>query len=148
MAQHEVDADLIRKLAELLDETNLTELEYAVDGLRVRVARERAALAIPLDPRPAPVAQPAAVAVPVAAPAEHPGTITSPMVGTAYLAAQPGSPAFVKAGDRVRAGQTLMIIEAMKVMNPIKAPVAGTVAEILAGDTKPVEFGETLIVIA
>jgi acetyl-CoA carboxylase biotin carboxyl carrier protein len=151
MTKHQVDADLVRKLAALLDETGLTELEYATNALRVRVAKNHAGVAALAPLSAAPGAGVAAVDGAVAAPgtaADHPGAVTSPMVGTAYCAPEPGAPAFVKVGDTVRQGQTLLIIEAMKVMNPVAAPRAGTVIEILVRDSQPVEYGEVLLVIA
>ena len=149
MNRHQVDAELVRKLAALLDETGLTELEYATNALRVRVAKNHGNHGTTVGAAPASSPAPAARA-PDAAPAtsaEHPGAVTSPMVGTAYCAPEPGAPAFVKVGDSVRQGQTLLIIEAMKVMNPVPAPRAGTVTEILVRDTQPVEYGEVLLVI-
>jgi acetyl-CoA carboxylase biotin carboxyl carrier protein len=148
MNRHQVDAELIRKLAALLDETGLTELEYQTNALRVRVAKNHGSPA-GVAVAPAHAAAPAARA-PEATPApavEHPGAIISPMVGTAYCAPEPGAPAFIKVGDSVRQGQTLLIIEAMKVMNPVPAPRAGTVTEILVRDSQPVEYGEVLLVI-
>jgi acetyl-CoA carboxylase biotin carboxyl carrier protein len=148
MTKHTVDAELVRKLAALLDETGLTELEYATNALRVRVAKNHGGAAASA---PAAVASLApATAADARAPtpaADHPGAVTSPMVGTAYCAPEPGAPAFVKVGDAVRQGQTLLIIEAMKVMNPVPAPRAGTVTEILVRDAQPVEYGEVLLVI-
>lgn len=149
MSRHDLDAELVRKLAGLLDETGLTELEYATQAVRIRVARQAqttgfALPAAPLAASPAPVA--AQVAAPVAD-ADHPGTITSPMVGTAYIAPEPGAPAFIRVGDTVRQGQTLLIIEAMKVMNPLTAPKSGRVVNILVGDGQPVEFGEPLLIL-
>jgi acetyl-CoA carboxylase biotin carboxyl carrier protein len=149
MMKHNVDAELVRKLAALLDETGLSELEYATNSLRVRVAKNHAG-AVTVAAPPAAALAPAAAADPAAAAAnaaEHPGAVTSPMVGTAYCAPEPGAPAFVKVGDAVRQGQTLLIIEAMKVMNPVPAPRAGTVIEILVRDAQPVEYGEVLLVI-
>jgi len=139
------DPALVRKLAKLLEETGLNEIEYAEGDKRIKVS----AGATPGVPVVA-----ATQAGPAAAPAENSaepakGTpVTAPMVGTAYLSSEPGKPAFVKKGDAVKQGDTLLIIEAMKVMNPIKAPAGGTIADILVADGKPVEFGETLIVIA
>ncbi|MEM7442695.1 MAG: acetyl-CoA carboxylase biotin carboxyl carrier protein [Pseudomonadota bacterium] len=153
MARFQIDDELIRKLAELLDETGLTEIEFSEGDKRLRVAKSVAqnVVAAPAA-APAPAAEVAAPAVP--APAEAPGGgmpeggVTSPMVGTAYLAPEPGAPNFVKVGDTVAEGQTLVIIEAMKVMNPIRAPRAGTVTKILVDDAQPVEFGEVLMVVA
>jgi acetyl-CoA carboxylase biotin carboxyl carrier protein len=147
MTKHQVDADLVRKLAALLDETGLSELEYATGALRVRVAKNHAAVATLAAPQAAPAPSAAAVASAASPTAEHPGAVTSPMVGTAYCAPEPGAAPFVKVGDTVRQGQTLLIIEAMKVMNPVAAPRAGTVIEIQVRDAQPVEYGEVLLVI-
>ena len=140
-----IDPEFIRELAKLLDETGLSEIELERNGERVRVARRarRPAAAI----APAPVAAPAAPAVSGADLTAHPGLVTSPMVGIAYLAPEPGARAFVEVGSRVRAGETLLIVEAMKTMNQIPAPRAGTVARILIEDGTPVEFGEPLVII-
>ncbi|MEM7225772.1 MAG: acetyl-CoA carboxylase biotin carboxyl carrier protein [Pseudomonadota bacterium] len=147
MSKLELDEDLVRKLSDLLEETGLSEIEYEAGGHRIRVARNAVAqIAAPAAPLPqsAPAetkAQaPAGDAVPENA-------ITAPMVGTAYVAAEPGSPPFVSVGDEVREGQTLLIIEAMKVMNPIPCPKAGRVSRILVHDGQPVEYGEPLMVI-
>ncbi len=135
---------LIRELSELLDETGLTEIEVEDDELRVRVVRSVTATASATIAAAAEVS----AAEPVAAEeAAHPGTVVSPMVGTVYLAAEPGAEPFVKAGAKVEEGETLMIIEAMKVMNPIPAPHGGTVKEILVSDAQPVEFEEPLLII-
>jgi acetyl-CoA carboxylase biotin carboxyl carrier protein len=142
-----IDHDVIRELAKLLDETGLTEIQYERDGISVRVARhaappasrQRAAEAMP-------AAIPAAVA-PAADPAQHPGVITSPMVGTAYRGAAPGARPFVEIGSQVKAGETLLIIEAMKTMNQIPAPRSGTVIQILFEDGQPVEYGQPLMII-
>jgi acetyl-CoA carboxylase biotin carboxyl carrier protein len=149
MATFDIDGDLVRKLAGLLDETGLTEIEFAEGEKRIRVTKGAAAPAFytqaPTGAAPAPAAMtspPAALGV-----SSHPGALTSPMVGTAYVSSEPGSPPFVRVGDTVKAGQTVLIIEAMKVMNPIKAPKAGTVSQILVGDAQPVEFGEVLMTI-
>jgi acetyl-CoA carboxylase biotin carboxyl carrier protein len=145
-----VDHDLIRELTELLDETGLTEIEIEQDGQRVRVARNvvgRAGGPAHIAP---PVAAPAPVAMstPTSAdPAKHPGVVTSPMVGTAYMAAEPGGKPFVEIGSKVKAGDTLMIVEAMKTMNQIPAPRAGTVIQVLFEDGQPVEFGQPLVII-
>ena len=148
MPKLDVDEALIRKLADLLKETGLNEIEYESGPHRIRVNRGQAHGAV-LAPA---VAAPAALAAPSAPPAaavEGPpaGAVTSPMVGTAYLAAEPGAAPFVKVGDLVKAGQTLLIIEAMKVMNPIAAPRGGTVSDIMVSDGRPVEFGEVLMVV-
>ncbi len=140
---------LVRELAEILNETGLSEIEVERDGLRVRVARSLS-VSVPAFAAPASIAN---VAAPPAAPVAEPPmarsgeTVTSPMVGTVYLQAQPGSPPFVTVGDTVAAGQTLLLVEAMKTMNPITAPRAGTVLEMLVADAQPVEFGEPLVVI-
>lgn len=143
-----VDHDLILELTKLLDETGLTEIEIEQDGKRVRVARGAVAAAAPAPLRvPAP---PQSVAESVSAPldpAKHPGVVASPMVGTAYGAAEPGAKPFIDIGSVVKAGDTLLIIEAMKTMNQIPAPRAGTVKQILFEDGKPVEFGEPLVII-
>ncbi len=141
-----VDVDLVRQLAELLDATKLTEIEVEDGERRVRVVRKA--------PSAAPVAYaapPAAVAAPPAAaevaPSDHPGTVKSPMVGTVYLAAEPGAAPFVSPGDKIAAGQTLLIVEAMKVMNPITAPRGGTVTQVLVENGQPVEFDQPLVIV-
>jgi acetyl-CoA carboxylase biotin carboxyl carrier protein len=141
------DSALIRELALLLDETNLTEIEIERAGLRVRVARNISiAASMPASYQPAaPVA--AAGPAPAADIARHPGMVPSPMVGTVYWASEPGAKPFVEVGSRVTAGQTLLIIEAMKTMNQIPSPRAGTVTQILIEDGQPVEFGEPLVII-
>lgn len=151
MSNFELDMKFVRSLAELLKETGLTEIEYAEGDKRIRCVGPQPVLQVAAPVVAAPVAAQAPVATPTAAPVEPAvnGTMVSaPMVGTVYLAPEPGAPAFVKVGDRVKQGDTLLIIEAMKVMNPIKAPTNGVIADILVGDAKPVEFGETLVVIA
>jgi acetyl-CoA carboxylase biotin carboxyl carrier protein len=148
MSQHQLDSELIRNLASLLDETKLTEIEYQRDNVRIRVARNLPPHSVALPP--VSVAAPAPVAVaPVAAlaPADHPGMVPSPMVGTVYLAAEPGARPFIVVGDTVQKGQTLLIIEAMKVMNPLPSPRTGVVKEIVVTDGKPVEYGEPLVII-
>ncbi|MBY6261514.1 acetyl-CoA carboxylase biotin carboxyl carrier protein [Azospirillum sp. 412522] len=149
MASFDIDGDLVRKLADLLRETGLSEIEFAEGEKRIRVTRPTAAQTVAVQAAPVLAAAPVAVAAaaPAGKPASHPGAVTSPMVGTAYLAAEPGGTPFVRPGDVVKAGQTIMIIEAMKVMNPIKAPRGGTVAEVLVSDAQPVEFGEVLLII-
>ena len=140
------DSALIRELALLLDETSLTEIEIERAGLRVRVARNvTVSAAMPANFQPAP----AAAAVPAAGAdlAKHPGAVPSPMVGTAYWAPEPGAKPFIEVGSKVSAGQTLLIIEAMKTMNQIPSPRAGTVTQILVEDGQPVEFGEPLVII-
>jgi len=143
--------ELIRELAELLDETNLTEIEVEREGLRVRVARSvTVTAAAPAVAMPASVghsAPVAAVAAPITDLSKHPGIVPSPMVGTAYVASEPGARPFVEVGSKVTTGDTLLIIEAMKTMNQIPAPRSGTVTQILFEDGQPVEFGEPLMII-
>jgi acetyl-CoA carboxylase biotin carboxyl carrier protein len=141
-----VDGDLVRTLASLLEETGLTEIEYAVGERRIRVVRGAPASPAVTVSMPAPAAAPAATAAPAAAAAPA-GAVKAPMVGTAYLSPQPDAPPFVKLGDMVREGQPLLIIEAMKVMNQIPAPRAGKVVQILVADGAPVEYGQPLIVL-
>ena len=143
------DSALIRELALLLDETSLTEIEIERAGLRVRVARNiSVAAAMPANFLPA-ASTPASgiAAAPAADIAKHPGMVPSPMVGTAYWAPEPGAKPFVEVGAKVSAGQTLLIIEAMKTMNQIPSPRSGTVTAILVEDAQPVEFGEPLVII-
>ena len=149
MATFDIDGDLVRKLAGLLDETGLTEIEFAEGEKRIRVTKGGTAPAFYTQaPAGGAVAPAAATSAPAAlGVSSHPGALTSPMVGTAYISSEPGGPPFVRVGDTVKAGQTVLIIEAMKVMNPIKAPTAGTVAQVLVGDAQPVEFGEVLLTI-
>ena len=150
------DTALVKALADILDEAGLAELEYETSDLSVRLSRVSGA---------APVAPVAAVAAPVAAPAaapaasaaapaadsadaaSHPGAVTSPMVGTVYVAPEPDAPSFIEVGGTVKKGQTLLIVEAMKVMNPITAPADGTVKQIFVQNAQPVEFGEVLVVL-
>jgi acetyl-CoA carboxylase biotin carboxyl carrier protein len=142
------DSALVRELALLLDETSLTEIEIERAGLRVRVARNVSiAATLPTTPQPAISAPVAAAPVAAADVAKHPGAVPSPMVGTAYWASEPGAKPFVEVGSRVSVGQTLLIIEAMKTMNQIPSPRAGTVTQILVEDGQPVEFGEPLVII-
>jgi len=138
----DVDDDLIRKLADIMDETGLTEIEIRAEGLSVRVARggTMIAAAAPSIPQPSPATE-------APAPADHPGVVTSPMVGVAYLAAEPGAAPFVTVGDTVDEGDVVILIEAMKVFNQIKAPRSGTVKNILIESGAPVEFGEPLLII-
>ncbi|MDG2532012.1 acetyl-CoA carboxylase biotin carboxyl carrier protein [Caulobacter endophyticus] len=153
-----IDARLVRKLADILKDTGLSEIEVEHVGLKIRVARELTVAPTAYFAAPAPVAAPIAAPAPVAAPAAEAAAapapaavrgdaVKSPMVGTAYLSPQPGADAFIKVGDTVSAGQTLLIVEAMKTMNPIAAPKAGKIVEILVADAQPVEFGEPLVVI-
>jgi acetyl-CoA carboxylase biotin carboxyl carrier protein len=139
------DPDLIRALAQLLSETGLTEIEYAVGDRRVRVARALTATVISPDPIAA-----SGAAVPsddAGSLAGHPGAVMAPMVGTAYLALQPGAPALVRLGETVVEGQPLLIIEAMKVMNEIRAPRAGRIVQILVADAQPIEYGAVLMLL-
>ena len=152
MAKFELDTEFIRKLAKLLEETNLGEIEMADGERRIRVARPIALTAAQVATAPA--APPSVSTASAAASngaandaSKHPGAVKSPMVGTAYLSPEPGKPVFVHTGDKVTAGQTLLIIEAMKTFNPIKAPKAGTIARILVENAQPVEFGEPLMIV-
>jgi acetyl-CoA carboxylase biotin carboxyl carrier protein len=135
------DPDLIRRLAAILEETGLGEIEYAEGDRRIRVARPNGVAA------PAAALAPATIVAAVAAAAPTVNAVRSPMVGTAYLSPEPGAAPFVRVGDRVSEGQTLLIIEAMKVMNPIKCPRAGTVSAVLIEDAAPVEYDEPLLVV-
>jgi len=142
----DVDEDVVRSLARLLDETRLTEIEIEQHGRRVRVARQAAVayVAPALETaRTIPVAMPASALDP----SQHPGVVASPMVGTAYRAPEPGAKPFCDVGSVVEAGDTLLIVEAMKTLNQIPAPKAGTVVQILFEDAQPVEFGEPLMII-
>jgi acetyl-CoA carboxylase biotin carboxyl carrier protein len=143
----DINEEVVRKLARLLDETGLSEIEYGRDGWHVRVAkgpdRTAAAPAAPPASEPAPRAHGGETPVP----AGHPGLVTAPMVGVVYTAAEEGAPPFVMVGDEVKAGDTLLLIEAMKVFNPIQAPIAGRVAHVLVRNATPVEYGEPLLVI-
>jgi acetyl-CoA carboxylase biotin carboxyl carrier protein len=142
----QVDLKLVRQLAELLNETGLSEIEVEDSDRKVRVARGGVSGApVHYAAPPASAAPPAAAAI--VAPADHPGTVKSPMVGTAYLASSPESPSFVAVGGSVKEGDTLIIIEAMKVMNPIVAPRGGKVTQILVENGQPVEFDQPLVVI-
>ena len=148
-----VDTALVRELAELLTANELTEIEVEDGGRKIRVKREPAAAPgspSPSAPAQAPTATAASAAAQPAAPAEDPaaGAVKSPMVGTVFLAGEPGAAPFISEGATVKEGDTLMIIEAMKVMNPILAPASGTVRMILIGDGQPVEFDQPLVVIA
>jgi acetyl-CoA carboxylase biotin carboxyl carrier protein len=148
----QVDVKLVRQLAELLNDTGLTEIEVEDNDRKIRVARTMQAVAVAAAPAPAPVAAPAAAPAaaapaPVAAPADHPGAVKSPMVGTVYLAPSPEAASFVAVGDSVKEGDTLVIIEAMKVMNPILAPRSGKVTQMLVANGQPVEFDQPLAII-
>ena len=155
-AAMQVDPDLVRQLAELLDDTRLTEIEVQDGDRRIRVVRTVAvpAASVPVAAAPlapAAPAAPASASAPAAAPAvdaaDHPGTVRSPMVGTAYLSPSPEAKAFVSVGDKVAAGDTLLIVEAMKVMNPIAATRAGTIRMLLVDNGQPVEFDQPLAII-
>ena len=155
----EIDTALVRSLADILNDTDLTEIEVERGDLKIRVARELTMAAAPVQYAAAPAAAPAPVAAAPAAPQaampSDPATIVarsgeevkSPMVGTAYLQASPEAPPFVQPGDKVKKGQTLLIVEAMKTMNPIQSPRDGVVVEVLVGDAQPVEFGEPLVLL-
>jgi acetyl-CoA carboxylase biotin carboxyl carrier protein len=148
-----VDVDLVRQLAELLDTTQLTEIEVEDGDRKIRVARKAAnAAAAPVyhAPPPAPPTHTAVAALPTEQPAAEPSlanAVRSPMVGTAYLSAEPGAAPFAAVGKQVQAGDTLLIVEAMKVMNPITAPSAGTVKAVLVENGQPVEFDQPLVVV-
>lgn len=147
-----VDSDAIKELAALLDETGLTEIEIADGDKAIRVGKNAgnvvaahgAPITMASDPA---IPQQANVSAPDTTAHNHPGAVTSPMVGTAYLQPEPGAPTYVSKGTTVKPGDTLMIIEAMKVMNPIKAETGGTVTQVLVEDGQPVEFGDVLVVI-
>ena len=150
------DTALVKALADILDEAGLAELEYETADLSVRLSRVSgaapvapvAAVAAPAAPVAAAPAAPAAAPAADSADAEsHPGAVTSPMVGTVYVAPEPDAPSFIEVGGTVKKGQTLLIVEAMKVMNPITAPADGTIKQIFVQNAQPVEFGEVLVVI-
>ncbi|MEY4889693.1 MAG: Biotin carboxyl carrier protein of acetyl-CoA carboxylase [Pseudomonadota bacterium] len=146
----QVDIKLVRQLAELLNETGLTEIEVEDDDRKIRVARtvQAASVAVAAPaPVAAPAAAPAAAPVAPAAPADHAGALKSPMVGTVYLAASPEAAPFVSVGDTVKEGDTIVIIEAMKVMNPITATKGGKVTQVLVANGQPVEYDQPLVVI-
>lgn len=143
----QVDLKLVRQLAALLDETALSEIEVEDGGRKIRVARN---MTVSTAAAPVAVSAPASaatVAAPMAPAGDHPGTVKSPMVGTVYLAPDPDAPPFVAVGASIKEGDTILIIEAMKVMNPIVAPRAGKVSQILVGSGQPVEFDQPLVVI-
>jgi acetyl-CoA carboxylase biotin carboxyl carrier protein len=147
------EQDLIRELAKLLDETGLTEIELEREGVRVRVVRQAAptthvVAASPVAAAAMPIAAAAiAAATDIVDPAKHPGVVTSPMVGTAYRAPEPNARPFVDVGSVVKVGDPLLVVEAMKVMNQIQAPHAGTVVQILFENAQPVEYGQPLVII-
>jgi len=140
----DIDEELVRKLATLMDETGLTEIEYGIEGINIRVSKAaNYAVAAPALTSAAPVA----TEIAEVDAASHPGVVKSPMVGVVYTSSDPDSQAFVKVGDTVSEGKTLLLIEAMKVFNPILAPKAGRISQILISGGSPVEFGEPLVII-
>ncbi|CAI8357101.1 MAG: acetyl-CoA carboxylase biotin carboxyl carrier protein [PS1 clade bacterium] len=151
------DSSVIKELAELLDSTGLTEIEVETSGVRIKVARSGTPVATttyvapqqaePETPAPASVEAPTTAPAPAEDPADHPGAVKSPMVGTAYMSSEPGAAAFIKVGDMVSEGQTLLIVEAMKTMNPIASPRAGKVTQIIVQNEQPVEFDQPLVII-
>ena len=147
------EASFVKELADILDQVGLAELEYETEAVAIRLSRVTAAAPVAAAPVAAALvaAAPAAIAEPVAEfpanPADHPGAVKSPMVGTVYTAPEPDAPAFITEGATVTAGQTLFIVEAMKVMNPITAPKAGTVVKIFVQNAQPIEFGEALVIV-
>jgi acetyl-CoA carboxylase biotin carboxyl carrier protein len=148
------EASFVKELADILDQAGLAELEYETEAVAIRLSRVTAAApvaAATVAAAPVAAAAPAAIAEPVAEipanPADHPGAVKSPMVGTVYTAPEPDAPAFITEGATVTAGQTLFIVEAMKVMNPITAPKAGTVVKIFVQNAQPIEFGEALVIV-
>lgn len=153
MSKPTIDGDLVRQLAQLLDETGLTEIEYGEGKWHLRVSKASTTSAVVNMAPAAPVAVVAGGAAEPAKPAtaedsaRHPGAVTSPMVGTVYLAPEPGAAPFVKQGDSVSEGQTLMLIEAMKTMNPIRAPRAGVISQVFITNAAPVEYGEVLLIL-
>jgi len=142
------EAGFVKELANILDQAGLAELEYETEAVAIRLSRVTSAAPVAAAPI---AAAPAAIAKPVAElpanPADHPGAVKSPMVGTVYTAPEPDAPAFITEGATVTAGQTLFIVEAMKVMNPITAPKAGTVVKIFVQNAQPIEFGEALVIV-
>ena len=148
------EARFVKELADILDQAGLAELEYETEAVAIRLSRVTTAAPVaaaapvataPVAAAPAAIAEPAAELT--ANPADHPGTVKSPMVGTVYTAPEPDAPDFVSEGATVTAGQTLFIVEAMKVMNPITAPKAGTVVKIFVQNAQPIEFGEALVIV-
>ena len=142
------EARFVKELVDILDQAGLAELEYETEAVAIRLSRVTSAA--PVAAAPIAAAAPAAIAEPVAElaanPADHPGAVKSPMVGTVYTAPEPDAPAFITEGATVTAGQTLFIVEAMKVMNPITAPKAGTVVKIFVQNAQPIEFGEAIVI--
>ena len=150
-AQSDDEAKLVRDLADILDKVGLAELEYKTETLTIRLSRLSGTAPVStVQPAAAPLVPPGAGDQAIDAPgnpADHPGAIMSPMVGTVYTAPEPGAPAFISEGDSVSQGQTILIVEAMKVMNPITAPKTGTVVKIFVQNAQPVEFGEALVIV-
>jgi acetyl-CoA carboxylase biotin carboxyl carrier protein len=142
----EIDSEAIRKLSALLEETGLSEIEIEQNGARIRVARHLNGNGAVMETRVVP--EPVTAATEQAAKGPPFGAVTSPMVGTVYVAPEPGAQPFVRVGQAVKEGDTLLIVEAMKTMNPITAPHAGVVTEVCVKDAEPVEFGQTLIIIS
>jgi len=142
-----VDKEMIRELAGLLDETGLTEIEVENGDQRVRIVRAAVTVSAPAAAPTVIVTGDTGAASVSDDPASHPGAVVSPMIGTVYISPEPNTPPFVNVGDQVNAGQTLLIVEAMKTMNPIPAPKAGKVTQILVSDGSPVEYGEALMII-
>jgi len=144
------EANFVRELANILDQAGLSKLEYETDAVAIRLSRVTAVATVAAT-APVAAAAPVAIAEPVAElpanPADHPGAVKSPMVGTVYTAPEPDAPAFITEGATITAGQTLFIVEAMKVMNPITAPKAGTVVKIFVQNAQPIEFGEALVIV-
>ncbi|MEQ8344949.1 MAG: acetyl-CoA carboxylase biotin carboxyl carrier protein [Sneathiellaceae bacterium] len=155
MAKLSIDPVLIREIADILHEKDLAEIEWSEEGVQMRIARNMPAPAAHYPAPPAAALAPArgpdsgglAPAAGAGEPESHPGAVKSPMVGTAYIAPEPGAPPYVQVGEEVSQGQTLLIVEAMKTMNPIPAPRSGRVVQVLVGNEQPVEFGEVLMVI-
>ncbi|MBU6298145.1 MAG: acetyl-CoA carboxylase biotin carboxyl carrier protein [Alphaproteobacteria bacterium] len=148
-AKPSIDAAAIRELADLLAETGLTEIEIEQGGMRLRVARQHGSQFVAASPLSSlQAATPSVADLPLTPKGPQAGAVASPMVGTVYVAPEPGKPPFVKVGDTVQEGDTLLIVEAMKTMNPILSPRSGKVAEICVHDAEPVEFGQTLLVIS
>jgi acetyl-CoA carboxylase biotin carboxyl carrier protein len=143
MKASDVDSDLVRKLADLLEETGLTEIEYATDSWRIRVVRSAGSTPAAAANNPAP----AQAASTMEVEESHPGAVTSPMVGIVYITPEPGAAPFIKVGDAVQEGQTLLLIEAMKTFNEVRAQRAGKVTQILVEDGAPVEYGEELLIL-
>ena len=145
------ETKFVKELTAILDESNLTELEFETEDISVRLARGTTIAAapamMPAAPAAAPVAAPAEAAPAASDASAHPGVVKSPMVGTVYLAPEPDAPDFVKKGDQVKKGQTLFIVEAMKVMNPITAPADGKLTRVLVDNAQPIEFDQPLAII-